>query len=93
MDNKPDNDKLNKAVVFLANLVQQECGKRRLGSADLPQLHKSLAKFISDIVAITKGISERDGHLFTKHQAITLRRGIMIQTSPLGYMSPALMEP
>ena len=55
MDNKRYNDKLENAVVFLANLVQQKCGKRRLGSADLPKLHKSLAKIISDSVAITKG--------------------------------------
>ena len=55
MYNKRYNDKLENAVVFLANLVQQKCGKRRLGSADLPKLHKSLAKIISDSVAITKG--------------------------------------
>ena len=41
MDNKRYNDKLENAVVFLANLVQQKCGKRRLVSADLPKLHKS----------------------------------------------------
>ena len=55
MDNKPYNDKLESAVVLLTNLVQENCGKRKLGGADLPKLHKSIAKIISDSVAITKG--------------------------------------
>ena len=55
MDNKPYNDKLESAVVLLTNLVQENCGKRKLGGADLPKLRKSIAKIISDSVAITKG--------------------------------------
>jgi hypothetical protein len=55
MNNKPYHEKLENAVILLTSLVQENCGKRRLGSADLPKLHKSIAKIISDSVAITKG--------------------------------------
>ena len=73
MNNKPYHEKLESAVVLLINLVQENCGKRKLGGADLPKLHKSIAKIISDSVAITLnlpdlGIEPAPGHhYFTIH--------------------------
>ena len=55
MDNKPYNDKLENAVILLTNLVQENCGKRKLGGADLLKLRRSVVALISDSVAITKG--------------------------------------
>lgn len=53
--NDVNNEKLENAVTFLTDLVQENCGKRRLSFADLPKLRKSIAKIINDSVAITKG--------------------------------------
>ena len=55
MENKPYNPKLEMGITFLVGEIQEHSGKRKIGSVDLPKLRKSIAKIISDSVAITKG--------------------------------------
>ena len=55
METRQYNSKLEMAIEFLVQEVQKHSGKRKLGSGDLSKLRKSIAKIISDSVAITKG--------------------------------------
>lgn len=43
----------------LVEEVQTSCAKRRLGKGDLPKLHASVAKLVTDSVAITKGRKQK----------------------------------
>jgi len=55
----PYRSHFSTVVDQLVEDVQANCGRRRLGDNDLPKLRASVAKLVTDSVAITKGRKQK----------------------------------